>query len=164
MKSEDYMAFYPNKNAHNAAIRVTMITDATKYAANRRILQSGLVLAVCVASCDSGATMRDFKGIVKSNQVVNSATIRHGIDTIKIYEIKGGVETRSKLTNLFKLKKSVDDVEFDSFLGTDSPPWWRHDEDGECEMFLNVDSDRERYWNLWFFPSTETIFLEIGDW
>ena len=145
-------------------IRVTKITDATKCAAQRRITQCCWVLAVCVASCDSGATLRDFKGIVKSNQVVNSATIRHGIDTIKIYEIKGGVETRSKLTNLFKLKKSVDDVEFDSFLGTDSPPWWRHDEDGECEMFLNVDSDRERYWNLWFFPSTETIFLEIGDW
>ena len=145
-------------------IRVTMITDAAKNAANRRILQSGLVLAVCVASCDSGATLRDFKGIVKSNQVVNSATIRHGIDTIKIYKIRGGVETRSKLTNFFNLKKSVDELEFDSFLGIDSPPWWRDDKDGDCEMFLNVDSDRERYWNLWFFPSTETIFLEIGDW
>jgi len=145
-------------------IRVTMINDASKYAANRAMLTYGFVLAVCVASCDSGTSMREFNGIVKSRQVVNSATIRHGIDTIKIYEISGGVETRSKLINLFGLKKYVDDIEFDSFLGTDAPPWWHHGTEGECERFFNVDNDRERYWHLWFFPSTQTIFLEIGDW
>lgn len=143
-------------------IRAT--TDASKYAANRGMLKYGFVLAVFVASCDSGASMREFNGIVKSTQVVNSATIRHGIDTIKVYEISGGVETRSKLVNRFGLKEYVDDIEFDSFLGNDAPPWWHPGTDGECEKFFNVDNDRERYWHLWFFPSAETIFLEIGDW
>lgn len=107
---------------------------------------------------------RILSGIVDSSTIIHSVLIRHGVDTIRAFELRGDQETVDQIVAAWNLEAVTEDGKM-SFLTNDAPSWWHNSSgDPDWKRYSHADESLERYWSVWYLPGTGSVFIETGQW
>lgn len=122
----------------------------------------GCAFVITLVACDGN--QRILSGLVDPSSIVHSEVIRHGVDTIRLFEIKGDQETVDRLVAAWRLDEVTGEGQM-SFLTNDAPSWW-HNSSGESgwQKYTHADDSLERYWSVWYSEKRGSVFVEIGQW
>mgnify|MGYP001417938385 CR=1 FL=1 len=128
-----------------------------------RIVASVMLCLLITLQSSCRSKYASLEGVVSNDRVVNATTVRHGVDTMYLYEIIGGRETVNQFINAWQLAK-VENSSKISFLNDDTPQWWLQCDCLPLEKYYWSDEPTERYRSLWFCEDGNKLFVECGQW
>jgi hypothetical protein len=104
--------------------------------------------------------------VPKTAHILNRDVVRHGIDTIYIFEVLDTeLELRDRLIEKWHLRDITHNSNSPmSFLNSDHPTWWPSEWSFATSKFGKVDESAEKYWSIWIDDDKRRIFIEVGQW